>query len=514
MSLPAKRLARRDAFRIAVLAGVVLPLSAAPFDLPILAFLFAPMLAVALERDEAAGGTLRSAARLGFASGFFAHVVTFAWFGPMIVVHGRLPHWVAALASVLLFAAQALPYAYAATLARMASRAGVRPTIALPLAIAIAFALAPMMFPFRPSTPVVELLPFVQMADVGGETLVDLVTAAFGCAAFEALRTRRPLAVAVAAALFVAPYGYGLARIAEIEAARADGREIRVGLVQPNISIADKQSIRTRRMQMRTLRALTADAERRGAQLVAWPETSYPYRIERTRTRDAVGDPSLRRGGLVRGPVIFGVVTGTTSCDQHNSTVGMSRTGAFTRPVDKARLLPLVETFPGWESSRVLRRIRPCFGYRAAPRAAVLEVDGYRAGIMNCYEDLLGVHARELAALDPDFLLNLTNDAWFLDSQEPHLHHMASRYRAIEIRRDLVRTVNTGVTGHISATGARLAQTRTYEATALVVPVRVVHETTLFARHGDLVRELAIGILLAASLLATVRRSAAQTEQA
>ena len=512
MSFDAQHAARTTAFRRAVLAGVIFPLSAAPFDLPVLAFAIAPLMVLAI--DAEAGTTLRRAAFLGFAWGFFLHVITFAWFGPMIVVHGRLPYAIGALAAVLLFASAAIPYAFAALLARTASRAGVPLTLAMPPAIAVSFALAPMMFPFRPSTSMVEFLPFAQVADLGGATALDFATAAVGCAILEAMRTRRPTTIAIALVCLAAPLAYGSARIEDIEAARRQARVIRVGIVQPNISIADKHNIRRRRQTMFALRTLTAQAERDGADLVVWPETSYPYRVPRDTPHDVIGDAGIRRGGLVRGPVIFGLVTGTDGCDQANSVLGMRRDGTFTGPVDKARLLPLVETFPGWRESGLLRRIRPCFGYVPAPSAGVIALPGLRVGIMNCYEDLLGVHARELSALAPDFVLNVTNDAWFLDSQEPHIHHMAARVRAIEMRRDLVRSVNTGVSGLISATGERLSQTATYVPAAPVVEVAALTGTTFYATHGDVFLYASLALLalsLAAARLGAFR-SATQAE--
>jgi apolipoprotein N-acyltransferase len=400
------------------------------------------------------------------------------------------------------FAGQALPYAYALLLARTASRAGVSPSLAVPLALPIAFSLTPMMFPFRPSAPIVEMLPFAQIADLGGASLVDLATAAVGCAILEAMRTRRPAVIALAFVLFAAPMTYGLVRIPEVEAARARAPSLRVGIVQPNVSIEAKQSLRFRRPTMYTLRTLSHQAEARGAELIVWPETSYPYRIAPTRERDPLGDPGIRRDGL-HTPVIFGVVTGTHGCDQANAVVGMRRDGTLTRPVDKVRLLPFVETFPGWEQSRILTRVRPCFGYRAGPRARTIDLENLRVGILNCYEDLLGEHSLELATLRPDFLLNVTNDAWFLDSQEPHLHHMVARLRAIELRRDLVRSVNTGVSGLTSATGARLLQTETYVAVAPVVRVHMLRETTIYARFGEITLYVAIMALLLATVLAS-----------
>ena len=96
-----------------------------------------------------------------------------------------------------------------------------------------------------------------------------------------------------------------------------------------------------------------------------------------------------------------------------------------------------------------------------------------QAGILNCYEDLMDDHVLRVARQSPDFLSNHTNDAWFGPTRAPVLHHFLARMRAIETRRDLVRTVNTGVSGHVSATGESLMTTAPFTPQARVVEVRL-----------------------------------------
>src|SRR5690606_14535671 len=90
-----------------------------------------------------------------------------------------------------------------------------------------------------------------------------------------------------------------------------------------------------------------------------------------------------------------------------------------------------------------------------------------------------------------------TNDAWFGDTAEPHLHHMVSRLRTIETRRELVRAVNTGVSAHVSRTGRDLVRTETFVATHFVADVVPSREITLYARLGDLLTPLLLAWMFA-----------------
>ena len=97
--------------------------------------------------------------------------------------------------------------------------------------------------------------------------------------------------------------------------------------------------------------------------------------------------------------------------------------------------------------------------------------------------------------------MNLTNDAWFGDTSAPHLHHMLARLRAIETRLDLVRAVNTGVSGHVLSTGQSVATTAPYERTSLLLDVRPAPPRgTLYVRVGDWISPALLGLLLGLGL--------------
>jgi apolipoprotein N-acyltransferase len=108
-------------------------------------------------------------------------------------------------------------------------------------------------------------------------------------------------------------------------------------------------------------------------------------------------------------------------------------------------------------------------------------------GVFNCYEDTLPSFGRELfAATQPNLLVNVTNDAWFVGSQEPWLHQRLAAMRSIELRRDMVRAVNLGVSSWIDA-GGRMRRSR-HDAEPgflLVAPALRNEPPTPYARFGD-----------------------------
>jgi apolipoprotein N-acyltransferase len=272
------------------------------------------------------------------------------------------------------------------------------------------------------------------------------------------------------------------------------------------VAAAPRAADRTTRLHLEDLHVLTRMLEERGADLVVWPEVAYPFRLRRHVRRD-LGGPEAILGPGVRGPVLTGAVTLGPSRTRYNSVVAVARDGTITGIADKVRLLAFGEYVPLWD---YLPPIQSRFPRGLSPGLApvVLEVDGHRAGVLNCYEDVLADAARQVALGRPDFLVNVTNDAWFGDTTEPYLHQTSARLRAIETRRDLVRAVNTGVSSFTLATGEDAIETETWTRDAFVATVRPLEITTPWVRLGDWVTPLLAALLLASVVVG--RRPAAR----
>lgn len=169
--------------------------------------------------------------------------------------------------------------------------------------------------------------------------------------------------------------------------------------------------------------------------------------------------------------------------------------------------VPLSKHFPVLDQWVGLgRSLEPGKGFR--PLAVG---DGVRAGVLICYEDVFAYAARELARNKADFLLVITNDAWYPKSSEPEQHYINSIFRTIETRLPMVRAGNSNYSVLIDSTG-RLTDCvfKSYDSdgTAIfdparkasgqvkfIVPVPVKQEMTFYTMFGD-VFVLFCGLLL------------------
>jgi len=79
----------------------------------------------------------------------------------------------------------------------------------------------------------------------------------------------------------------------------------------------------------------------------------------------------------------------------------------------------------------------------------------------------------------------MTNDAWFGDTLEPWQHLALAKFRAIEQRRYLIRSTNSGISAFVDPTGKVLAHTQPFVEAALAHPIAWMNGRTVYRLIGD-----------------------------
>ena len=263
-----------------------------------------------------------------------------------------------------------------------------------------------------------------------------------------------------------------------------------------------------------TLRNVTGEAERAGVDLSVWPEAAYPYPLPHG-SRQAPRRQRQIIGGNVDGPVLFGFIanelgerlpSGEFERNRYNSATLVLPDRRVLPSYDKMELLWFGETVPLGQYFPWLRRLFQRSGGLIPGkqlRAQVLERPARSTltmGVFNCYEDTLpGLGRRVATELHPNLLVNVTNDAWFVGTQEPELHLRLAVMRSIELRRAMVRAVNLGVPAWIDAAGRVVLRSDDPGPGSLLVEPQL-HQgpATLYARLGDWPTIATLGLAAAA----------------
>lgn len=176
----------------------------------------------------------------------------------------------------------------------------------------------------------------------------------------------------------------------------------------------------------------------------------------------------------------------------------------------KHQLLPIGEFVP---LQSLLRPLAPLFNLPMSSFARGdwaqnnLTARGFKFSPAICYEIAFGALVRANMKSDTDFLLTISNDAWFGESIGPHQHMQIAQMRAVELGRPLIRVTNTGVTAIVDQYGKIVNKLPQFKEAVLRANVKTVTGETFFYRHGQTPFVILFGCLLGICMLAGHRQN-------
>ena len=131
--------------------------------------------------------------------------------------------------------------------------------------------------------------------------------------------------------------------------------------------------------------------------------------------------------------------------------------------------------------------------------------DSIPIGCAVCYESVYGDYCTEYAKKGAKALTVITNDAWWGDTPGYRQHLRFSSLRAIELRRDIARCGNTGISCFIDQKGDILAETAWWEPAVLSGSLNLNSEQTFYVRNGDMVGGMSTLVFLLLAVMLVVR---------
>ena len=336
--------------------------------------------------------------------------------------------------------------------------------------------------------------------------------------------------------------------------------EYAVGVVQPDLSQRREGGVESAREALEVCAGLSERliADEKAAEglwdgvetgpgfqpvrLIVWPETAVPaayygggeFAAEyRGRVRRLIRESGIP---FLLGTLTYDNVRSNTDFDSYNSALLLKEyplTGGGIRydadmagRYDKVHIVPFGEFIPLNDTFPVIGELVG-MGRNLTPGKAFRPVDlaeGVRAGVMICYEDVFAYAARELVRNGANFLLVITNDAWYPTSTEPEQHYANAVLRTVETRLPMLRCGNSNYSVLIdqfgrtvdSATKRIDPETGMFELTpweqkpaAAVMTVRVPknYQPTFYVKYGN-VFVMLLWVVFAGGCAAALRNNA------
>ena len=223
-------------------------------------------------------------------------------------------------------------------------------------------------------------------------------------------------------------------------------------------------------------------------ELVIWPESPAPFYS---------ADPKFRHwmralAADTHAYLIVGSlgVNPAKDIQQHaqifNSAVLVSPDGEITARYDKIHLVPFGEYVP-FKALLVFaeKLTKEVSDFSRGSLRTVFTLGSHKAATFICYESIFPDEVRQFAQSGAELFVNISNDGWFGESGAPGQHLNMARMRAIENRRWLLRSTNTGITASIDPFGRVVDRAQRKMRTALRVRFAFTNVTTFYTRFGD-----------------------------
>ncbi|MDF0644318.1 MAG: apolipoprotein N-acyltransferase [Nitrospira sp.] len=298
------------------------------------------------------------------------------------------------------------------------------------------------------------------------------------------------------------------------EGFQAPKTSLRVGVVQPNVDQSIKWDPAHRDETLVRYDRLT-ESFGVGADLVVWPEAATPFFFER--------EPEyqlrvLAIANRASAPLLFGSPAVRFDNERRpyllNSAYLVAPGGNLLGRYDKQHLVPFGEYIP-LKSSLLFfldKLVEGIGDFQAGPGPTVFSFMPRRAsaggeggggrpvkfGVLICYEVIFPDLVRRFAQNGAEFLVTITNDAWFGESSAPMQHFSMVVFRSVENHLAFARAANTGVSGFIDPFGRIVQTSSIFTETVLQASVPVLQPRTFYSRHGDV---FAYGCVLICAVL-------------
>jgi apolipoprotein N-acyltransferase len=264
------------------------------------------------------------------------------------------------------------------------------------------------------------------------------------------------------------------------------GTNLKTYLVQGNISLHRKHNLQyftVNREQYLKISAMVAEKD----SLVVWPESTITEFIPAS-TSDAKSSellPFLNNGSAF----LVGGLTFQSRSEYYNSSILIRPDGSVAEPYHKMILMPFGEYTPLSSVIPFLKDINATAGQFTAGDAPKVLSFPLSSGVevkvapLICYEDIIPSLASEAVQKGAEVLINQTNDAWFGDTVAPYQHHLIASFRAIETRRYLLRSTNTGLTAVVDPIGRTVVSLAPYSEGVLPMDISLSSYRTIFSHY-------------------------------
>jgi len=334
-------------------------------------------------------------------------------------------------------------------------------------------------------------LPFIQMADITGPYGLSFIILLVNTTLFEVIHQGPKKAfptreVAITGVILLGFLTYGYVKMRAVDRHMVHQPSLKVGLVQGNIDQSLKWDQSFQRETLRIYERLSLKVAKEKPDLIIWPETATPFFFQEAREYQPVvlDIPARTNAFLLFGTPAFKIER--DKINHYNSAFLASPSKELIGAYDKIHLVPFGEYVPLSDLLFFIGSLGEGIGnFKSGKRIYNFSLPQGKFGVLICFEIIFPDLCRRFVKEGADFLVTITNDAWFGRTSAPYQHFAIASFRAVENRVFIARAANTGITGFIDPNGRILKQGGIFTEEAMNGTIRLSKEKTFYTLYGD-----------------------------
>ncbi len=458
--------------------------------------------------------SVKHAFYIGLVSGITHYITLLYWLVPTMHTYGSLPIWLGSLLLLLLSSYLGLYYgvftSFLTKFCKTPSSIAIWfPTVIVSLEFIRSLLLSG--FPWElTGYSQFERLNLIQLSDITGvygiSFLIALVNGSLyltllytGKQKWQGAKVTKKTAwgsLIITAIIMIIVLSYGNDRIQSTDRKIETAEKIKVSVIQGNIDQSLKWNPEYQKTTILKYLELSFSTLPDSPSLIVWPETATPFyfsspygsqylkRLIQEGVKEAnisllFGSPSYKRDG--------------EAVNYYNTAYLLNSDGKEIGSYHKVHLVPYGEYVPLKEWFPFIGKLVAQVGdFKSGKEGSTILWNQHRMGVQICFEVIFPDLARAMASNQADFFINITNDAWFGTSSGPFQHFSMTVFRAVENKRALVRSANTGISGFIDPTGRILETTFLSVDAALTNTVPLMRIKTVYMKVGDLFAKICL----------------------
>jgi len=480
---------KKDIF-LSFLSGILLILSFPNFNLEFLAWFALVPLFYSLK-----GKDLLSSFFLGFLAGIIAFLGILYWIVVAVHTYGNVPLILSVLILLLLILYLSLYLGTFTMLFRLIQiRFGSRMIILAPF---LWIALEYLRSIFLTGFPWANLghsqylnLPFIQIAEITGVYGLSFIILWINITLYLILlqwpEKKFPYReVLISVIILTGALIYGYLKIEAVDRQVQKQPPLRIGLVQGNIDQSIKWDQSFQRETLKIYERLSLKVVREKPDFIIWPETATPFFFQDAKEyRPIILDIPVKTNAFL----LFGSPSYKVEgkkVNHYNSAYLAAPSGEIVGRYDKIHLVPFGEYVPLGEILSLGSLGEGIGDFKSGKEILNLSLPQGKFGVLICFEIIFPELCRRFVKKGANFLVTITNDAWFGRTSAPYQHFSIAAFRAVENRVFVARAANTGISGFIDPKGKILDEGGIFTEEAISGVIRLSNIKTFYTLYGD-----------------------------